>query len=115
MDNTERENDLLAIAIRYLAACDALFADTQRCDDRSLGAQVARSALSVAINSVTALDYSSGREIAVTWFERLQSLFHDDPQPSSDLSRTVKWAVNSMASVFPTKEVPRDENTGVRT
>jgi hypothetical protein len=108
MSDTEPVEDLLELATRFLDACNSLFADALRYEDRPLATQIARDALSVAIDSVTALNYSPGHKLAHTWFGRLQSLFNSSSEKSSAVEKTLKWAEINMHFSAPTETASTD-------
>jgi hypothetical protein len=89
---TQPPEDLLDLVTRFLATCNALFIEAQNCQDRSLTVVVSRAALSIIMDSVRALGYSSGLDLANMWFGRLQALALSDPQNDSTIEKTLKWA-----------------------
>lgn len=113
VSSTESAQDLLDLAVQFLTECNSLFAAAQRCEDWPLATQVARAALGVAIDSVIALNYSAGRKLANTWFDRLQLLFINSPIKDPTIEKTLKWAEIAIARASPIGHVSTETSEDV--
>lgn len=88
------------LAHRYLEVCESVYRAAITNHDTKLAGQIAKSALSVVINAANELGRSSAQQLALSWFERLASLYKDGTPIPGDISRTLRWASSAMIYVF---------------
>jgi precorrin-2 methylase len=88
------------LAARYLAACDKVFVAALEASDRVTARNIAKSALSVALDSAKAFDMPSSREQAITWYERLSSLYLNKAGTDEEIGQVLRWASSSMDKMF---------------
>jgi hypothetical protein len=89
------EADVKILVDRYLTACESVYPAAISNGDIRLAGLIARSALSTVINASAEIGPMVAYPVAVTWFERLVSLYKDDKEPT-DISRSLRWASTAM-------------------
>ena len=104
--------EIRKLAERHLKICEGFFAEARSRDDVDTAAHAARSALSVALNCAVDLAQEVRRETALTWLERLSTLYADTVPAPEYLSKALKWATGSISRIFPASESKPDQGAG---
>jgi hypothetical protein len=104
-------HEIKDLAHRYVQACDSVYTTAVANNDIGLAGLIARSALSVVLNSATEIGQPIAQSFAVKWFERLASLYKGGTAPPDDVNRTLKWASTVMIGVLNTGAGPPSEKS----
>jgi hypothetical protein len=103
LDNTQ-------LLQRHLAVCDSTYLVAVSRGDIEVAAHLARSALSVALTAVVAVNKNELEEAVLTWYERLSSLYIKNIPAPRYVSQTLKWASDAILELNP--EVPAQQELG---
>jgi hypothetical protein len=88
------------LASRFNEACNTVFTTAIANQDVNSAVAVAKSALSVAVQLGIDLNQPSYPELAISWFERLSSLYSDSMPPPNDIAKTLEWAGSAIAKML---------------
>ena len=80
------------LAGRFDKACDTIYTKALANDDTDSAVAVAKAALSTAVRLSMDLNEPSYPQLAIMWFDRMRSLYVDQPSLPSDIARTLEWA-----------------------
>src|ERR1700733_1450675 len=80
------------LAGRFDKACDTIYTKALANDDTESAVAVAKAALSTAVRLSMDLNEPSYPQLAIMWFDRMRSLYVDQPSLPSDIARTLEWA-----------------------